>query len=95
MPTYDYRCDACGHEFELFQSITAQPQKKCPKCGKMKARRLIGAGSTLIFKGSGFYQTDYRSRSYKDSAAKDKPASSSGDASAGGSSTSGPSDKKS
>ena len=65
MPTYDYVCDACEHQFELFQSITESPKKKCPECGKMKLRRLIGPGAAVIFKGSGFYQTDYRSSSYK------------------------------
>lgn len=60
MPTYDYRCDACGHEFDAFQSITDGALKKCPKCGKQKLRRLIGAGAGIIFKGSGFYETDYK-----------------------------------
>ena len=75
MPTYDYSCDACDHSFEVFESIMAQPQSKCPKCKKKKLRRLFGAGAGLVFKGSGFYQTDYRSESYKKSAAADKPAS--------------------
>jgi putative FmdB family regulatory protein len=74
MPTYDYRCDACEHEFELFQSITAEPEKKCPECGKKKLRRLIGPGAAIVFKGSGFYKTDYRSESYKKAAAADKPS---------------------
>lgn len=65
MPTYDYVCDACDHEFEEFQSITANPLKKCPACGKNKLRRLIGTGAGIIFKGSGFYETDYRSDGYK------------------------------
>src|SRR6476659_7533389 len=73
MPTYDYSCDACRHEFEAFEPITAQPQKKCPKCKKNRLRRLFGAGAGLIFKGSGFYQTDYRSDSYKKSAEAEKP----------------------
>lgn len=73
MPTYDYACDACQHEFELFQSITAEPEKKCPKCKKNKLRRLFGAGAGIMFKGSGFYQTDYRSDSYKKAAEADKP----------------------
>ncbi|MDO8303473.1 MAG: zinc ribbon domain-containing protein [Sedimentisphaerales bacterium] len=64
MPTYDYVCNACDHKFEEFQSIKANPLKKCPACGKMKLNRLIGTGSAVIFKGSGFYQTDYRSDSY-------------------------------
>lgn len=60
MPTYDYECRECGHRFELFQSITEPEVRKCPVCNKMKVRRLIGAGSGLIFRGSGFYCTDYR-----------------------------------
>lgn len=68
MPTYDYECESCGHKFEQFQSITARPMKKCPGCGKPKLHRLIGAGAGIIFKGSGFYQTDYRSESYKSAA---------------------------
>jgi putative FmdB family regulatory protein len=68
MPTYEYECDACGHKFEKFQSITADAIKKCPVCGKKKVRRLIGTGAGLIFKGSGFYITDYRDASYKDKA---------------------------
>ena len=75
MPTYDYECGACKHKRELFQSIKAEPEKKCPECKKKKARRLIGAGAGLIFKGSGFYLTDYRSKSYKDAAKADKSAS--------------------
>ena len=59
MPTYEYKCDACGHAFEKFQSIMAGPIRKCPVCGKSKVRRLISAGAGLIFKGSGFYITDY------------------------------------
>ena len=73
MPTYDYSCDACHHEFEVFEPMTAEPQKKCPKCKKNKLRRLFGAGAGLIFKGSGFYQTDYRSESYKKAAESEKP----------------------
>lgn len=75
MPTYDYECDACGHKFELFQSISAPVEKKCPKCKKLKLRRLFGTGAAVVFKGSGFYQTDYRSDSYKKAADSDKPAS--------------------
>ena len=77
MPTYDYECDACGHSFELFQSISDPVKKKCPECGKPKLRRLFGTGAAVVFKGSGFYQTDYRSESYKKAAEKDKPASAS------------------
>lgn len=65
MPTYEYICDNCGHEFEQLQSITAKPLRKCPACGKNKLKRLIGAGAGVIFKGSGFYETDYRSEGYK------------------------------
>ena len=76
MPTYDYKCDACGHTFELFQSIKADPVKKCPVCGKNKVKRLIGTGAGLIFKGSGFYITDYRDKSYTDKAKAESGASS-------------------
>jgi putative FmdB family regulatory protein len=76
MPTYDYECSACDHSFELFQSINDPVKKKCPVCGKSKLRRLFGTGAALLFKGSGFYQTDYRSESYKKGAASDKPADS-------------------
>ena len=78
MPTYDYECDACGHEFELFQGINDPVQRKCPKCGKLKLRRLFGTGAAVVFKGSGFYQTDYRSDTYKKAAEKDKKASEGG-----------------
>jgi putative FmdB family regulatory protein len=71
MPTYDYVCDGCGHAFELFQSMTEAVKKTCPKCKKKKLRRLIGAGGAIVFKGSGFYKTDYRSDSYKKGAAAD------------------------
>jgi putative FmdB family regulatory protein len=65
MPTYQYVCDYCQYEFERFQSIKARPVRKCPKCGRLSVQRLIGAGAGIIFKGSGFYETDYRSDSYK------------------------------
>ncbi len=71
MPTYDYVCTACNHEFELFQHITEGPIKKCPSCGKLKAKRVIGTGGAILFKGSGFYQTDYRSEEYKSKAKKE------------------------
>jgi putative FmdB family regulatory protein len=83
MPTYDYECDACGHEFELFQGINDPVQRKCPDCGKLKLRRLFGTGAAVVFKGSGFYTTDYRSESYKKAAAADKPASDSSSSSNG------------
>lgn len=68
MPTYDYRCDACDHEFELFQQMSDPVKRKCPECGALKLQRLIGTGAGVIFKGSGFYETDYRSESYKKAA---------------------------
>ncbi|QDS98918.1 FmdB family zinc ribbon protein [Adhaeretor mobilis] len=82
MPTYDYECDACGHEFELFQSINDAHKRKCPECKKLKLRRLFGTGAAVVFKGSGFYETDYRSESYKKGAEKEKKSNekASGDA---------------
>jgi putative FmdB family regulatory protein len=74
VPTYPYECQKCGHAFEKFQSIHDKPVKTCPKC-RGRVKRLIGAGAGLIFKGSGFYITDYRSDSYKSSAKKDKESS--------------------
>ncbi len=79
MPTYEYECKKCGHQFETVQSIKDDRLKKCPKSecpdgsGKGKVERLIGAGGGLLFKGSGFYITDYRSDNYKKSAKADKP----------------------
>ncbi len=72
MPTYEYVCRGCGEETERFQSITAGPLRKCPKCAKNKLQRLIGTGAGIIFKGSGFYETDYRSESYKKGADSEK-----------------------
>jgi putative FmdB family regulatory protein len=72
MPTYDYKCNACSHTFEHFQSMKDKPLKKCPECGKNALERLIGTGAAVIFKGSGFYQTDYRSDAYRKSAEADK-----------------------
>ncbi len=80
MPTYDYQCDGCGHEFELFQSISEPVKKKCPECKKNKLRRLFGTGAAIMFKGSGFYETDYRSESYKRGAEKAKNAKEGSDA---------------
>ena len=73
MPTYEYKCTECGYRFEVFQPISDDPIKKCEKCGGA-VKRLIAAGTGLIFKGSGFYQTDYRSESYKKAAEREKPA---------------------
>src|SRR5688572_7082735 len=77
MPTYEYKCDACGHAFEKFQSMSSAPVRKCPDCGKSKVKRLLGTGAGLIFKGSGFYITDYRSESYKTDQKGDAPATTS------------------
>ena len=71
MPTYQYKCEACGFEFEKFQSIKAPAVKKCPRCGKSQVKRLIGMGAGVIFKGGGFYATDYRSEAYKSAAKAD------------------------
>ena len=76
MPTYEYKCSHCNHLMEAFQSITASPKKKCPECGKLKLQRLMGIGAGVIFKGSGFYETDYRSDSYKKDAEGEKKATS-------------------
>ena len=82
MPTYDYECDVCKHRFERMQSILAKRLRKCPKCKKPRLRRLIGAGAGLIFRGSGFYATDYRSAkppAEGKPAEKKEPAKESGD----------------
>jgi putative FmdB family regulatory protein len=74
MPTYEYRCNTCHHQFEEFQSIADRPLTKCPKCGGL-VERLISGGAGLLFKGSGFYITDYRSESYKKAASADTASS--------------------
>ena len=87
MPTYEYQCKKCGHQFEVMQSIKADPLKTCPKdlcpqdSGRGRVTRLIGAGGGLLFKGSGFYITDYRSEGYKNAAKADKDSSSGSDSS--------------
>src|SRR5947207_15719815 len=88
MPTYEYQCEACKHRFEKFQSITAAPIRKCPNCGKARVRRLLSAGGGIIFKGSGFYITDYRDKSYAEKAKADSgaPASDSSKSSSEGTS---------
>ena len=74
MPTYEYECRACGHKFEKFQSITAAPARTCPRCRKGRVRRLLGMGGALLFKGPGFYATDYRSSSHREAAKKEAAA---------------------
>lgn len=78
MPTYDYRCRACDYEFELFQQMSDPVKRKCPECGKLQLERLIGTGAGVIFKGGGFYETDYRSDSYKKAAEAEKSAATNG-----------------
>ncbi len=82
MPTYDYECDACGHKFEMFQTFSERVRRKCPVCGRLRLRRLIGAGGGIIFKGSGFYETDYKRGNKNNSAppgtSKEKPKEGSG-----------------
>ena len=72
MPTYDYICEACEHRFELFQQMSAPHERTCPECGKDALKRLVGTGAGVLFKGSGFYETDYRSDSYKKAAESEK-----------------------
>jgi putative FmdB family regulatory protein len=79
VPTYDYECGGCGETFEIFHSMTAPAKRKCPGCGKQKLKRLIGAGGGIIFKGSGFYETDYRSADYKAKAKADSDSGSKSD----------------
>lgn len=94
MPTYDYACKACGHRFEHFQSMSSDPLTACPECGQDELKRLIGAGSALIFKGSGFYCTDYKKPSLDGKVERTKEAAkqvketsaSAGSSSSGGSS---------
>ena len=76
MPTYEYVCESCGHEFEEMQSFKADPLKVCPKCKQEALRRLFGTGAAILFKGSGFYETDYRSESYKKAAKAEQEAGS-------------------
>ena len=74
MPTYDYICECCDHAFDVFQPITARALRKCPRCRRHGLKRLIGRGSGVIFKGTGFYETDYRSENYKKASEKEKDA---------------------
>ena len=94
MPTYEYECGSCNYRFEEFQSMTAKALTKCPKC-KKKIHRLIGGGAGIIFKGSGFYQTDYRSKKYQDAASKDSGNSSNSAAKSDSSESSKPSSETS
>jgi len=85
MPTYEYECDACGHEFEELQTMSERPIRKCPKCKKLRVRRLISGGAGVIFKGSGFYETDYKRKRGAPAAAetsKDSKDSGGGDSTA-------------
>ena len=75
MPTYQYECSGCGHEFEILQSMTESKLRKCPHCGKFKLNRLIGTGGGIIFKGSGFYATDYKKQQSKPSETKPQECS--------------------
>jgi len=75
MPTYEYRCDSCNHEFEELQSFKDDPLTVCPKCHQATLRRLFGTGAAILFKGSGFYETDYRSDSYKKAAKAEQEGS--------------------
>ena len=90
MPSFVYLCEHCGHVFELFVQFTASPLRRCPSCGRTALKRLIGTGAGVLFRGSGFYQTDYRSAGYKEAAKKDKP-----DVAAGGAGSDSKSGKKS
>ena len=95
MPTYEYACPKCGHQFEQFQSMRDEPLKKCPKCGKTGLKRLVGGGAGLIFKGTGFYITDYKNKSGgkkeggESKAAESKPAADSKSTSSGSTGTGG------
>ncbi len=92
MPTYDYVCDGCGHAFEHFQSMSSKRLRKCPECGERKLDRLVGSGAGVIFKGSGFYETDYKRAGTpppsepSDSSSSDAKSDAGSDAKSGGSS---------
>lgn len=88
MPTYDYRCSACGHAFEKFQKMSEGAVRKCPECGELKLKRLMGTGAGVIFKGSGFYETDYKRKSGGSSTGKSSSGDSSGSSGSSGSSSS-------
>jgi len=86
MPTYDYYCESCDHEMEAFHSMSAEPLKDCPACGRPDLKRRIGTGAGLLFKGSGFYQTDYRSESYQKGAKAESSSAKPAEKSSGSSS---------
>ena len=97
MPTYDYQCQACGHEWELFQSMNDSPVKSCPACKKRKAKRLLGLGAGIIFKGTGFYETDYKAKKggdKKEAIGESKSKDSSGESASKSSDSSSSSGKK-
>jgi len=95
MPTYEYQCEGCGHEFEELQSFKDEPLKVCPKCHEERLRRLFGTGAAILFRGSGFYETDYRSESYKKAAKAEQDAGKPSTAANGSTSGASSSDKKS
>jgi len=97
MPTYEYECRSCKKGFEIFQKMTEDPLQKCPSCGKLKLKKKIGMGAGIIFKGSGFYCTDYKSNSYREGEKKSKSESSSSSSttSSGAATSSKTTDKKS
>lgn len=94
MPTYDYRCDACGHEFEKFQKMSEGPSRKCPECGAYRLKRLLGTGSGIIFRGSGFYETDYKRKSGSNGKAGTSSSSSSSSSASGSSESTAKPEKK-
>jgi putative FmdB family regulatory protein len=99
MPTYEYECDHCHHRFDELQSFKDEPLKVCPKCHEERLRRLFGTGAAILFKGSGFYETDYRSESYKKAAKAEqestgKSSDSNGKSESNGSTASTPTESK-
>jgi putative FmdB family regulatory protein len=94
VPTYDYHCSACGYEFEKFQKMSEGPARKCPECGELKLKRLMGTGAGVIFKGSGFYETDYKRKSGSLTGSTKKSAGTSSDTSGDSGSTGSDSAKK-
>jgi len=95
MPTYEYRCDQCGHQFDELQSFKDEPLKVCPKCHQESLRRLFGTGAAILFKGSGFYETDYRSEGYKKAAKAEQEGTKGGSSGESKSAESKPAESKS